>query len=274
MAAALDAGVVTPETTYVDMGFIEIGGAIIRNWDGGAWGEQTMQGCLQHSLNVCLTWVAIQLGVDDFYRYMQEFGFGHMTGIDLADEESGRLKLPGDKDWFMMELGMNSFGPGLSVTPVQMLMAISAVAHLRGEMVEPHVMISTVTDGAQYSPQPAKMGQPISAETAQVLTEMLFHSLVNESSVALVDGYNVAGKTGTAQVSINGSYENELTNASFVGWGPIDEPRFLIDVWLDHPKSSPWGSVVAAPVFSEVFAQMAILADLPKDEARWSLETP
>ena len=274
MAAALNAGVVTPETTYYDMGFIEIGGAIINNWDGGAWGEQTMQGCLQHSLNVCLTWVAMQLGVDEFYRYMQEFGFGHMTGIDLADEASGRLKLPGDADWFMMELGMNSFGQGLTVTPVQMLMAISAVANLRGEMVMPHVMISTVTDGAQYSPQPVKMGQPISAETAQVLTEMLFHSLENESSVALVDGYNVAGKTGTAQVSINGSYENEMTNASFVGWGPIDEPRFLIYVWLEHPQSSPWGSVVAAPVFSEVFAQMAILADLPKDEVRWSLETP
>jgi cell division protein FtsI/penicillin-binding protein 2 len=103
---------------------------------------------------------------------------------------------------------------------------------------------------------------------------MLYHSLENESSVALVDGYNVAGKTGTAQVVINGKYDDNLTNASFVGWGPIDEPRFLIYVWLEHPESSPWGSVVAAPVFSEVFAQMAILADLPKDEVRWSLAAP
>lgn len=233
-----------------------------------------MQGCLQHSLNVCLTWVAMQLGVDNFYRYMQDFGFGHMTGIDLADEASGRLKLPGDSDWFMMELGMNSFGQGLTVTPVQMLMAISAVANLRGEMVMPHVLLSTVIDGTQYALQPDDMGHPISAETAQVLTDMLSRSLENESSIALVDGYHVAGKTGTAQVAVNGSYDNNLTNASFVGWGPIDEPRFLIYVWLEHPESSPWGSVVAAPVFSEVFEQMAILSDLPKDEVRWALETP
>mgnify|MGYP001765419334 CR=1 FL=1 len=274
MAAALDAGVVTPETIFTDLGFIEIGGAIIRNWDGGAWGDQTMQGCLQHSLNVCLTWVAIQLGVDRFYSYMQDFGFGHMTGIDLADEASGRLKLPIDDDWQMMDLGMNSFGQGITVTPVQMLMAISAVANLRGEMVMPHVLLSTVTNGTQYSPRLDSMGHPISAETAQVLTEMLYHSLENESSVALVDGYAVAGKTGTAQLVINGKYDDTLTNASFVGWGPIDEPRFLIYVWLEQPESSPWGSVVAAPVFSEVFEQMAILADLPKDEVRWSLATP
>ena len=100
----------------------------------------------------------------------------------------------------------------------------------------------------------------------------LAESLVNESSVALVDGYHVAGKTGTAQLIVNGSYDNPLTNASFVGWGPVDEPRFLIYVWLEHPESSPWGSVVAAPVFRDVFTQMAILADLPPDEIRWDLE--
>ena len=136
----------------------------------------------------------------------------------------------------------------------------------------PHVVLSTVSDNAQYSPQPVLMGRPISAETAQTLTNMLAESLVNESSVALVDGYHVAGKTGTAQLIVNGSYDNPLTNASFVGWGPVDEPRFLIYVWLEHPESSPWGSVVAAPVFRDVFTQMAILADLPPDEIRWDLE--
>jgi cell division protein FtsI/penicillin-binding protein 2 len=274
MAAALDCGAVTPETTFTDTGSIEIGGILIINWDRGAWGEQDMQGCMQHSLNVCLTWVAMQTGVERFYSYMQAFGFGRLTGVDLAGETAGRLKLPGDSDWYEADLGTNSFGQGIAVTPVQMLMAISAVANGRGEMMMPHVMLSTVRGGAQYTPVSQVVGRPISADTAQTLTEMLANSLENESSVAMVEGYRVAGKTGTAQVAVNGVYSDSITNASFVGWGPVDEPRFLIYVWLEHPETSPWGSVVAAPVFSQVFSRLAILANLPPDDVRMSMSNP
>jgi cell division protein FtsI/penicillin-binding protein 2 len=274
MAAALDFGAVTPDTTFNDTGSISIGGETIYNWDRGAWGLQTMQGCMQHSLNVCLTWVAIQLEAENFYRYMQEFGLGRTTGIDLAGEAPGWLRLPGDGTWYEAELGFNSFGQGVTVTPVQMLMAISSVANLRGEMMMPHLVRSTVRDGTQYTPAPVVVGRPISAETAQTLTEMLANSLENESSVAGVEGYRVAGKTGTAEVPVPGGYSDTLTNASFVGWGPVDQPRFLIYVMLEHPETSPWGSVVAAPVFRDVFARLAILADLPPDEVRLSLSNP
>jgi len=274
MAAALNAGAVTPDTIFNDQGWISIGGETIYNWDRGAWGPQTMQGCMQHSLNVCLTWVAIQLGAEAFYDYMQDFGLGRSTGIDLAGEAPGWLRLPGDGVWYEAELGFNSFGQGVTVTPVQMLMAISAVANLRGEMMLPHVVLSTVRDGAQYPIAPVVVGQPITPHTAQTLNEMLTNSLENESSVALVDGYRVAGKTGTAEVPVPGGYSDTLTNASFVGWGPVDQPRFLIYVMLEHPKSSPWGSVVAAPVFSDVFARLAILDDLPPDDVRLGLSNP
>ena len=274
MAAALDYGAVTPDTIFNDTGSISIGGETIYNWDRGAWGPQNMQGCMQHSLNVCLTWIAIQLEADNFYRYLQEFGVGRASGVDLAGEAPGLLRMPGDLYWYEAELGFNSFGQGLTVTPVQMLAAISSVANLRGEMMLPHLVRSTVRNGTQYTPSPVVMGRPISAETAQVLTEMLANSIELESSVAEVEGFRIAGKTGTAEVPVPGGYSDTLTNASFVGWGPVDNPRFLIYVMLEHPETSPWGSVVAAPVFRDVFARLAILDDLPPDEVRLSMSNP
>ncbi len=166
MAAALDNGAVTPDTEFVDTGSIQVGGITIHNWDWGAWGPQNMQGCMAHSLNVCLTWVATQLGAGPFYQYMQSFGFGRITGIDLAGEAAGRLKLPGDTDWYEAELGTNSFGQGVAVTPIQMIMAISSVANGKGEMMMPHVMRSMVRDGFQYTPTPQIVGKPISSDTA------------------------------------------------------------------------------------------------------------
>ena len=93
---------------------------MIYNWNMGAWGPQDMTGCLQHSFNVCLAWVATQIGPNDFYHYLQAFGIGHLTGVDLAGELPGRLKVPGDNDWYAADLGTNAFGQGVAATPIQM----------------------------------------------------------------------------------------------------------------------------------------------------------
>ena len=271
MAAALDAGAVTTDTTYVDTGTIEVGGITIHNWDWGAWGLQDMQGCMAHSLNVCLSWVALQLKAGPFYTYMQNFGLGRLTGIDMAGEAPGRLKLPGDTDWYEADLGTNAFGQGVAVTPIQMVMAISAIANGKGEMMAPHVMRSMVRDGFQYTPAPQVVGQPISAKTAQILSEMLAGSLESESSDALVTGYRLAGKTGTAEIPTPQGYTGTTTNTSFVGWGPVGDPRFLVYVWLEKPTTSKWGSVVAAPVFHEMVNQLVLLMNIPPDDARNSL---
>ncbi len=265
MAAALDAEAVKPDTEYVDTGAIQVGGITIHNWDWGAWGPQDMEGCMAHSLNVCLTWVAVQLKAGPFYQYMQDFGLGRTTGIDLFGEASGRLKLPGDTDWYEADLATNAFGQGVAVTPIQLVMAISAIANGKGEMMAPHIMQSMVRDGYQYTPSPQIVGQPISAKTAQTLTEMLAASLESESSDALVSGYRVAGKTGTAEIPTPKGYTGDATNASFVGWGPVGNPRFLVFIWLEKPTSSPWGSVVAAPVFHELVNQLVLLMDIPPD---------
>lgn len=267
MAAALDTGTVRPETTFVDTGYIEVGGITIRNWNRDSWGQQDMVGCLQHSLNVCLAWISSQMGMQNFYGYMERFGMGHPTGIDLSGEAMGRLKVPGDTDWYPVDLGTNSFGQGITVTPMQMLMSVSAIAN-EGRMVTPHVLYSMLRDGHQYNVPSQYAGSPITAETARTLTEMLSASLELESSQALLPGYRLAGKTGTAQIPTEYGYDATHTNVSFVGWGPVDDPRFMVYVWLSRPSASIWSSETAAPVFAEVAEQTVISLNIPPDLVR------
>jgi len=267
MAAALDSGTVTPNTTYLDTGSVLIGGVTIQNWDRNPWGVQNMVGCLQHSLNVCMVNLASQMGANTYYGYMDAFGFGHLTEVDLAGEAPGRLKVPGDSDWYPVDLGTNSFGQGVAVTPIQMMAAASAVAN-DGRMVIPHILYGMVREGRQYNVPAQYGGSPISEQTANILTEMLAISLESESSLALVPGYRVAGKTGTAQIPVDGFYDSSETNASFIGWGPVDDPQFMIYVWLERPSTSPWGSDTAAPVFAEMAKKTVILMDIPPDSIR------
>ncbi len=267
MAAALDSGTVAPETVFLDTGTIIVGGGYIHNWDGGAWGYQDMTGCLQHSLNVCLAWTSTQMGAETFYGYMQSFGLGHTTGIDLAGENPGRLKLPGDDDWYPIDLGTNAFGQGVAVTPIQMVMAGSAIAN-EGRMVYPHVLYAMVQNGQQRTMSTQIVGRPISPETARALNQMLVESLSNETSLANVPGYTLAGKTGTAQIPTAYGYDPYQTNASFIGWGPVDDPRFLVYVWLERPTASPWASQVAAPVFRQMVEQLVVLMNIPPDDIR------
>ncbi len=100
---------------------------------------------------------------------------------------------------------------------------------------------------------------------------MLAVSLESESSVALVPGYRLAGKTGTGEIPSAGGYETDLTNTSFVGWGPVDDPKFLVYIWLEKPTSDRWGSTVAAPVFSDIVKELVVLLNLPPDDTRHQL---
>ncbi len=262
MAAGLDANVIEPDTTFLDTGIYYIGQYAVYNWNRAAWGEQTMTGCLAHSLNVCLAWIADEMGVETFYRYMRAFGLGRKTGIDLANEAAGRLKLPGDADWYPLELGTNAFGQGVAVTPVQMLAAASAVAN-EGQMVAPHVVQAVVGENGRYEVPLQTIGAPISAETARVLNQMLADAVNTETSLATLPGYRLAGKTGTAEIP-----GEEGTNTSFIGWGPVDDPQFMIYVWLERPTASIWASEVAAPVFRDAAQATIDFLNLPPDDVR------
>lgn len=267
MASGLDMGIVTPNTLFNDTGVIEVGGAYIQNWDRRPWGMQDMIGCLQHSLNVCHAWISTSMGQDNFYRYIKSFGIGHPTGIDLSGESPGRLKQPGDDDWYPVDLGTNAFGQGVAVTPIQMLTAASALAN-NGQLVIPRVLYAMVRDGRQFNIAPIYGGNPISSQTARTISQMLAVSLENEASMALVPGYRIAGKTGTAQIPVDGVYDPDTTNASFIGWGPVDDPQFMIYVWLERPTISPWANDTAAPLFAEIAQKAVILLNIPPDAIR------
>ena len=272
MAAALDAGVVEPDTEFIDEGQIEIGGVTIRNWNKKAWGPQTMATCMQNSLNVCLAWVATQLESEQFYAYFQDFGFGQLTGIELSGEVPGLVKNHWSADYTRSELGTNAFGQGIEITPIQMVKAISAIAN-GGEMVAPRIIHSIIDDGYRYTPPKTVVGHPITAETAKTLTDMLQKTLQNETSLALVPGYSLAGKTGTAEIYVPGQgYKSSATNTSFVGWGPTDDPQFLVYVWIEKPSASIWGSVIAAPVFKKVVERLVIHLGIPPDAVRMALQ--
>lgn len=186
----------------------------------------------------------------------------------MAGEAAGRLKIPGDADWYPVDLGTNSFGQGITATPLQIIAGASAIAN-QGHMVTPRTLYAMLRDDHQFNVPPQYAGSPIKAETAATLTEMLAVSLENEASTALVPGYRVAGKTGTAQIPTPyGFYDSTQTNASFIGWGPVDDPQFMIYVWLERPTASIWGSQTAAPVFSEMAKKTVILLDIPPDIVR------
>jgi len=263
MASALDAGVVEPDLLFLDTGEIEVGGNLIRNWDGEAWGPQTMLGCMEHSLNVCLAWVASErLGASTLYSYLNAFGIGHLTGTDLSGEITGQLRTPRHPDWTESDLGTNSFGQGVSMTPVQLMAAVAAVAN-DGVMVQPHIVRQVVGPSGAYSPKTIVLGRPVTPETAHTLSEMLATSLAGETAYASLAGYRLAGKTGTAQIPGDFGYDPRWTIASFIGWGPVEDPQFLVLVRLDKPETSPWGSVVAAPVFQKVVRRLVVFLEIP-----------
>lgn len=264
LAAALDSGLVTPETTYIDEGQIEVGGQVIKNASRQAYGEQTISDMLIKSLNVGAAWLSVRMGSDTFYRYVQAFGIGRRTQVDLAGEVTGQLWLPGDYEhWYDSNLGANSFGQGLAVTPLQMVTAIATVAN-DGTRLRPHVVGQRVTsDGTVSTSQPVIEAQAISPQTARQLSEVMVRVIEEGVPHARVEGYRVAGKTGTAQIPIPGGYDKEGTIASFVGFGPVPDPQVIVLVKLDRPQTSPWASDTAARSFQRLMGRLFIVLGVP-----------
>jgi len=148
-----------------------------------------------------------------------------------------------------------------------MVTAISAIAN-DGKMMTPHVVRSVIDRGQQYNVTPQIISAPVSEETAHTMTNMLAIALEEEASNALVDGYRIAGKTGTGEIPTELGYTSSQTNTSFVGWGPVDDPKFVVYVWLEKPTISKWGSEVAAPVFKDVVEKLVVLMRIPPDHIR------
>jgi len=269
MAAGLDSNTVAPGTTVYDSGVIEIGGQTIYNSDRLAHGTVDMTTVLAKSLNVGSSQIAIAMGPEKFYNYVRRFGFGRLTEVDLAGEGPGRLKTPFDPAWHESDLATNSFGQGIAVTPIQMITAIAAVAN-DGLLMKPHVVEKIISHDQEriVEIKPQVVRRAVSADTANVLTQMLATALEVEESLAIIPGYRVAGKTGTAEIPVPGGYHPSLTITSFAGYFPVDNPQVLALVILNKPTVSKWGNKTAAPTFRQIGERLIRLMDIPPDEVR------
>jgi cell division protein FtsI/penicillin-binding protein 2 len=270
MASALDSGVATPESTYYDAGELFVGGHKTVNWDRAAHGTVDMPTLLSQSLNVGAATLALWMGADTFYDYMQSFGFGRPTGIDIMSEAGGLMPLPGDPMWEESFLATNAYGQSLAVTPMQMISAISALAN-DGKMMQPYLVQEIRGEKSTYVHQPKVLSQPVSKETSQQVTAMAVNILNTALPQAQVPGYTVAGKTGTAQIAENGIYLPDAIIGTFVGYLPADDPEIIVYVKLDRP-GIPWGSQTAAPAFATMAKELVVLLDIPPDSIRLDQE--
>jgi cell division protein FtsI/penicillin-binding protein 2 len=272
-AAALDAGVITPTQKLTDTGSIAVGQRVILNSDRAGYGQVDMTEALARSLNVITAQWALALGQRQFYQYVERFGFGKVTEIDLAGEIYGLVKKPGMENWSPADLGTNSFGQGLAVTPIQMANATAAIAN-GGKLMRPHVVKARVLDGRVQMTEPTVLGVAIRPETAKELTDILVAVVEQGNQAAGVPGYRVAGKSGTAQIPTEQGYTEDDTIVTFTGFAPADDPRFVILVKLERPDPSisRWAGYTAAPTFAQVASRLFDYYSIPPDNIRLGID--
>lgn len=262
MAAGLEERLVTPSTKVNDTGLVEIGGAILRNWDFRANGPITMTEVLIRSSNIGAQSVSGLLGPDRFYRYIDAFGFGRPTGVNLPGEVAGTVRTPADVGWSRVDLATNAYGQGIAVTPLQMLAAISTIAN-DGLRMKPRIVREIRRAGRVEPVPPEPIQQVVSPETARTLTEMMVAVLEQPAlEPHRVAGYRFAGKTGTADFPTNLGYTSGKTYASIVAFGPLPDPRFSVLIRLDAPEAI-YGGVVAAPVLKRLLEEMLSYYRIP-----------
>lgn len=257
-AAALQEDVVKPNEKFQDSGVVTVSGRQIRNWNDEGFGEVTFGDIIKQSINTGFVQVGMRVGADKLTDYVKKFGFGKPTGIELPGEEEGILfdpKKMGDSD-----LATMSIGQSIAVTPLQLITAVSAIAN-DGMLMKPHIIKQRVNANGEVvlENQPQPIRQVIRPETARTLTGLL-EKVVSEGggTKAKLKGYHFAGKTGTAQrLSPKGTgYEDGHYIASFVGFGPVEDPQISVLVVLDDPDGIYYGGQIAAPVFKDIVSQI------------------
>ncbi len=266
IAAGIDAGKITPNSTYYDPGFITLNSRVISNHDGKGRGTVTMQEVLNQSLNTGVSHIVSQMGKDSFRQYFFNFGLGESTGIDLPDEARGLIRnLNSNRD---VEYATASFGQGIAVTPIEITRAFAALAN-GGNIVRPHVVREIdYKDGTRVKTKPQILRQVISRQTSETITNML----VNTVDEALVGGrysmprYSIAAKTGTAQMpDRSGRYSEDRFLHSFFGYYPAYEPRFVTFVYIVNPKGVRFASETITPTFMDIAKFLLNYYEVPPD---------
>jgi len=269
MAAGVEEKKVTPEATYTDYGAVKVLDREIKNFDGKARGVQTMSQVLEKSLNTGAVYVARLLGREKQKEYFENFGFGEKSGIDLPGELAGNMT--NIEKGYDVEYATASFGQGIAVTPLQMAMAVGAIAN-NGKLMRPYI-VEEVRDkegNVTMKNEPQVRRSVISPETSQTLTKMLVSVVRNGfEKRASVKGYFIAGKTGTAQVPRrDGKGYSEESIHTLIGYAPAFEPKFLIYIQLNEPKGNRFAANTLTPAFYDLAEYMLNYYEVPPDEPR------
>ena len=266
MAAAIDSNLVKPDTKCpICAGPVSIGGYEIKTWNDKYNANESMTDVIMHSDNTGMVYVSQKLGLDRMVSYLDKFGVQDLTGIDLQGEVSPNVRQK--ENWYPIDLATASFGQGITVTPIELLTAFSAIAN-NGKRMEPHIVSKIITaDGKNIDIQPKVLSNPVSERAAKITTEMMVNAVDSgEAKFFKPKGYRIAGKTGTAQIPVAGHYDATKTIASFVGFAPADDPKFLMLVVFDQPTSSIYGAETAAPTFFQVAKNILTYYGIPPSE--------
>jgi len=263
MAMGINEGKITPDTVYTDYGFVKVGISTIYNFDRKKYGEQTMTGVLEKSINTGAVFVSQLVSRETFLDYLVKFGLSDKTGIELQGEVSSRNNITGPD----VEFATASFGQGISATPIQIASGFCAIAN-GGKLMKPYIVEKIVKGEIETETTPEILNeQVISKQTASQVTTMLT-SVVEKGfgSGAKIPGYYLAGKTGTAEVPFKDKkgYEPNKTIQTFIGFGPALNPQFLILVKLDNPKVSS-SALSATPVFKKLAQYIINYWQIPPD---------
>ncbi|HXZ03602.1 MAG TPA: penicillin-binding protein 2, partial [Ktedonobacteraceae bacterium] len=266
MAAALDQGLITPNTTLDDTGCMTFTDAPeVCNWEYRAYGTESMTQVLIHSANVGAAHVAHDiLGANRYYPYLSRFGFGQITNID-GPEEAGVYLSPDVQNWTISDLTRQAFGQSILATPIQVAMAYEAVAN-DGVMMYPYLVSKINENGKIIITQPTIERRVISMHAAQLLKGMLTQAAqFGSARLALVPGYSIAAKTGTATTQ---GISADQTEASVAGFIPASNPQFVILVKIDRPQKAIYGSTAAAPLWGAIAQQLMWYYVVPPDQAQ------
>jgi cell division protein FtsI/penicillin-binding protein 2 len=262
MAAAINERVIKPDTIYDETGPLTLSGYQIQTWDQKYEGKITMTRALEKSSNVAMVFVGQKLGDKKLLSYISKFGFGKMTNIDLQGEDSGYLKP--ESSWYPIDYATATFGQGIAVTPIQMIRAFSSIIN-GGNLMQPMLVSAIKSENGEVNKMKPHVDAKILDERTSDLMKLMLQSTVEHGEIKypLPDGYHVGGKTGTAQIPIAGHYDASKTVASFVGFAPVDKPKFIILISLKEPSSSIWGSETAEPIFFNIVRDLFVYYNMP-----------
>ncbi|WP_235070706.1 stage V sporulation protein D [Turicibacter sp. TJ11] len=256
-SAALEEGVMKLEDRFMDPGYAIVDGVRIRDWKAGGHGDQSMLEVIMNSCNPGFIELGQRLGKEKLFEYIRAYGFNEKTGVDMLGESQGIIFNPDNIG--NVELATSSFGQGNSVTPIQLVTAVSAAVN-GGNLMQPYIvkrMIHPYTNEILYEREPSVKRRVISEETSETMRYALeMVGAQGSGKGAYIDGYRVGGKTGTAQKAKDGAYISGEYILSFVGIAPMDDPQLVVYVAIDNPKNTiQYGGVVAAPIARSILAE-------------------